>query len=330
MDTKLKGSLQRKAIELYNFLKMNVLKISIAPDEDYKLEQRNYGYDLICSNSWNRDAGYVFIKDREVTIAYHGTRDGSDFKTDLYAYLTKLPFSPEGDSVHSGFYSLFKRSWPSVHKILKGYANDQGVKIKGLKINVTGHSMGGALASIAALCLNKTENAENVHVATFGSPRVFYKDAAKVYNDGCLGNKTIRVACRSDNIPCLPPGGGHEYYKHVGQALKLGVNETTFIPDVTLHYHRLNTYRSLIKDIKQENFKSDNVSSWWRYLAYPFGKLSSNIPVKISEDSDKEFFKKVEEENEDIKLSEISKECSPSLEEELKQKIKKYLILKKS
>ncbi|WP_353280568.1 lipase family protein [Wolbachia endosymbiont (group B) of Silvanus unidentatus] len=317
---KTKRQLAEEGYRIIQFFEDERTENQYCPDEDYKLEQRNYGYDLICSNSWNRDAGYVFIKDREVTIAYHGTRDGSDFKTDLYAYLTKLPFSPEGDSVHSGFYSLFKRSWPSVHKILKGYANDQGVKIKDLKINVTGHSMGGALASIAALCLNKTENAENVHVATFGSPRVFYKDAAKVYNDGCLRNKTIRVACRSDNIPCLPPGGGHEYYKHVGQALKLGVNETTFIPDVTLHYHRLNTYRSLIKDIKQENFKSDNVSSWWRYLAYPFGKLSSNIPVKISEDSDKEFFKKVEEENEDIKLSEISKECSPSLEKELKQK----------
>uniref|UniRef100_UPI00333FDC04 lipase family protein n=1 Tax=Wolbachia endosymbiont (group B) of Pilophorus perplexus TaxID=3066160 RepID=UPI00333FDC04 len=40
-----------------------------------------------------------------------------------------------------------------MHKILKGHANDKGLAIKDLKINVTGHSMGGALASIAALCL---------------------------------------------------------------------------------------------------------------------------------------------------------------------------------
>ncbi|OCA06092.1 lipase family protein [Wolbachia endosymbiont of Trichogramma pretiosum] len=59
--------------------------------------------------------------------------------------------------------------------------------------------MGCALANRASLCLNKTENAEDVQVATFGSPRVFYNGADEVYNQ-CLGKKTIRVACQSDPL----------------------------------------------------------------------------------------------------------------------------------
>ncbi|WP_394356217.1 lipase family protein [Wolbachia endosymbiont of Scaptomyza pallida] len=47
--------------------------------------------------------------------------------------------------------------------MLQGHANDKGLEgIKSLKINVTGHSMGGALATIAALCLDKTEEAKEV------------------------------------------------------------------------------------------------------------------------------------------------------------------------
>ncbi len=68
---------------------------------------------------------------------------------------------------HTGFYSLFKDSWESIYKILKGYANEQFLEIKDLKITLTGHSMGGAIANIAALCLRMTEDTENLHVANF-------------------------------------------------------------------------------------------------------------------------------------------------------------------
>ncbi|UIP92985.1 lipase family protein [Wolbachia endosymbiont of Anopheles demeilloni] len=181
---------EEEGYQIIRFYDNDLIEDKYSLDTDYKLEQHDIGYALTGSNSYNRDAGYIFIKDKEVTIAYHGTRDLNDVKEDLRASLAKLSFLPEDHRVHSGFYSLFKRYWPSVHKILKGHANDKGLAIKDLKINVTGHSMGGALASIAALCLNKTEDAEDVHVATFGSLRVFYNGAADVY-DKCLGNKTI-------------------------------------------------------------------------------------------------------------------------------------------
>ncbi|MFL3876382.1 lipase family protein [Wolbachia endosymbiont of Trichogramma kaykai] len=173
-EYKTKRQFEKEGYQIVKFYDNELIEDKYCSDTDYKLEQ-------------------------EVTIAYHGARDLNDVKEDLRASLAKFFILPEDHRVHSGFYSLFKRSWPSVDKILKGHANDKGLAIKDLKINVTGHSMGGTLANIAALCLNKTENAEDVQVATFGSPRVFYNGADEVYNQ-YLGNKTIRVACQSDPV----------------------------------------------------------------------------------------------------------------------------------
>uniref|UniRef100_A0AAU7YKI0 Lipase n=1 Tax=Wolbachia endosymbiont of Oeneis ivallda TaxID=3171168 RepID=A0AAU7YKI0_9RICK len=313
-EYKTKRQFEEEGYQIIKFYDNELIEDKYCSDTDYKLEQQDVGYALMSSNSYNRDAGYVFIRGQEVTIAYHGTRDLNDVKEDLRASLAKLSFLPEDHRVHSGFYSLFKRSWPSVHKILKGHANDKGLAIKDLKINVTGHSMGGALANIAALCLNKTEDAEDVHVATFGSPRVFYNGAAEVYNQ-CLGNKTIRVACQSDPVPCLPHGNAGMHYKHVGKSLKLETGKT--LEYLELHYHRINIYYNLVREVEQENFKSDNNPSKYRHIAYIFG-LFYHAVLSYVDVNDKEFFKKVEEENKDIKLSEIPIQYAPKLEEKIK------------
>ncbi len=314
-EYKTKRQFEEEGYQIIKFYDNELIEDKYCSDTDYKLEQHDVGYALTGKNSYNRDAGYVFIKDEEVTIAYHGTRDLNDVKEDLRASLAKLSFLPEDHYVHSGFYFLFKRSWPSIHKVLQGYANDQGLAIKDLKINVTGHSMGGALASIAALCLNKTENAEDVHVATFGSPRVFYNGAAKVYND-CLGNKTTRVACQSDPVPCLPHGNAGMHYKHVGKPLKLETGKA--LEYLEPHYHKIDTYYNLIQEVQQENFKSDNNPSKYLPIAYICG-IFYHAVLSYVDVNDKEFFKKVEEENKEIKLSEIPIEYAPNVEEKLKK-----------
>lgn len=161
------------------------------------------GYEIIpFGNSFEKDAGHVFIKGKEITIAYHGTRPQNplyyglsglnDVITDLNASFVTSELLPEGGRIHRGFYNSFTDSWPNLYDILKSYAEKQGSEIKDFKINLTGHSMGGAVAKIAALCLNKTEGAEDVHVATFGDPRVFDLTASEFYNEA-LQEKTIRV-----------------------------------------------------------------------------------------------------------------------------------------
>ncbi|MBV2145503.1 MAG: lipase family protein, partial [Wolbachia endosymbiont of Pissodes strobi] len=310
-EFKTKRQFEEAGYQIIKFYDNELIQDKYCSDSDYKLEQHNVGYALTGSNSYNRDVGYVFIKDEEVTIAYHGTRDLNDLKEDLRASLTKLSFLSGNNYIHSGFYSLFKRSWPSVHKILQGHANDKGLEgIKSLKINVTGHSMGGALATIAALCLDKTEEAKDINVATFGSPRVFYNDAAEVYSE-CLGKKTIRVACQSDLVPCLPHGNAGAHYKHVGKPLKLETDKT--LEYLEPYYHKIDTYYNLIQKVQQENFKSDSNASKYYYLAYVCSPIYHFINCLSNYIDDEKFFEEVREENKDIKLSEIPIEYAPKL-----------------
>jgi hypothetical protein len=87
---------------------------------------------------------------------------------------------------------------------------------KGFPVEITGHSLGGALATIAALDLdswnyaNETNNKRMIkrkidirNVYTFGSPRVGDFDFAEVYAER-LGFKTYRITHGKDVVPSVP------------------------------------------------------------------------------------------------------------------------------
>ncbi|WP_250296369.1 lipase family protein [Wolbachia endosymbiont of Oedothorax gibbosus] len=242
-----------------------------SPEKMYKTraELTKEGYEIIpFGNSFEKDAGHVFIKGKEITIAYHGTRMShglwglNDLITDLNASFTTSELLPDGGRIHRGFYNSFTDSWPNLYGILKSHAEKQGSEIKDFKINLTGHSMGGAIAKIAALCLNKTEGAEDVHVATFGDPRVFDLAASKFYND-VLQEKTIRVTQhRQDPVPAVSPGLFG--YAHVGAQLRISAPEG-------YSFHKIDGYHETVKVMDESDFKlNNNVSLFY----YPVRALS--------------------------------------------------------
>ena len=86
---------------------------------------------------------------------------------------------------------------------------------KSSKIFVSGHSMGGAAASVAAwdLCVS---GFNVLGVLTFESPLIFNAKAALVYQI-LLGARTLRVTNQNDPVPHTP---SHLYdYAHVGNEL---------------------------------------------------------------------------------------------------------------
>lgn len=101
-----KRQFEEEGYKIIKFYDNDFIQDQYCPDDDYKLEQHDVGYALTGRNSYNRDAGYIFIKDQEVNIAYHGTRDLNDVKEDLRASIAKLSFLSEDHRVHSGFYSF--------------------------------------------------------------------------------------------------------------------------------------------------------------------------------------------------------------------------------
>ncbi len=177
-------------------------------------------------------------------------------------FFTPSELLPEGGRMHRGFNNSFQDSWPNLYGILKSHAEKQKSEIKDFRINLTGHSMGGAIAKIAALCLNKKEDAEDVHVATFADPRVFDLTASEIYNDA-LQEKTIRVTHhRQDPVPAVLPGSFG--YAHVGAQLRVPTPEGYSGID---YFHGIDGYHEAIKMMDESDFKSNNNVSLFYYPA---------------------------------------------------------------
>ena len=99
------------------------------------------------------------------------------------------------DGVHEGF----ARAYADVHETLKPL-------VKGRKVFFTGHSLGAALANVAALELYALCSCELV---TFGAPRVFAAPVALAFNHLVPAHR--RYVHGEDGVPDLPPEHLHDY-----------------------------------------------------------------------------------------------------------------------
>jgi putative chitinase len=107
-------------------------------------------------------------------------------------------------------------------------------------LSVTGHSLGGALATLYALDNAKTDQVHSPLVCTFASPRVGDSTFAAAFNG--LALTSWRIANAPDLVPNFPPEllG----FKHV-DALQ-AVSSTGKVKSTIACWHSLATYLSLI------------------------------------------------------------------------------------
>lgn len=158
---------------------------------------------------------------REVVIALRGTATCLEWLENLRATLAPVPGPPMSNNynagpwdqdsppmVESGFLSLYTSGtdmWPSlqdairleVSRILELY------KDEALSITITGHSLGAALATLAAYDIKITfEQAPLVTVISFGGPRVGNQSFRSLVDK--QGTKILRVVNPSDLITKVP------------------------------------------------------------------------------------------------------------------------------
>ena len=219
-------------------------------------ELRAKGYTFTSFRNSFEEAGFIITKGNEVTIAYKGTKCFNNVLTDLNFLFATSEFLQDGGRMHCGFYRSFQDSWKNVSDIIKIHAEEQGIPARDLKFNVTGHSMGGAVAKIAGLCLSKVLKAKDVNVATFADPRVFDLRASHKYNQ-LLGEKTIRITQhRADPVPALCPGSFG--YSHVGAQLRVSTINNIGV-------HKLSGYKEALINISPEIYASNEDVSLFYY-----------------------------------------------------------------
>lgn len=142
---------------------------------------------------------YVASTDDFVVVAFRGTDGPLDVLFDLsFDQKHDDTFGVEG-KVHEGFLAAINSGWPELRaEIMARTAANQGKPVY-----VTGHSLGAAMASLAAIRL-KLDGFNISGVYLNSTPRTGDATFAKFY-DAHLRDVTYRVVIDEDIIPRLPP-----------------------------------------------------------------------------------------------------------------------------
>ena len=114
------------------------------------------------------------------------------------------------DNLHSGFEDAVETVWPVIQAVIaKRPAPAE-------PLFFTGHSLGGALAVLAAARAAHEPNVRTTVVYTFGSPRT---GGSAFFNNYPLGGSTFRLIDGTDIVPTVPPPQPGDF-RHVGQSIQ--------------------------------------------------------------------------------------------------------------
>ena len=132
------------------------------PSEVNKKFRKHGFYDTKFCNKRGAQC-YVVWNDTDAVICFRGTepKEMSDIKADLNA-IQKQGLHNKGD-VHGGFQGEINKIWDLIVEKIN--------ELKDHKIYITGHSLGGAMATICAKRLQE-QKIEVQCLYTYGSPRV--------------------------------------------------------------------------------------------------------------------------------------------------------------
>ena len=126
-----------------------------------KFRKHGFHSNKYCSK--NGAQCYIVWNDTDAVICFRGTepKEMSDIKADLNA-IQKQGLHNKGD-VHGGFQGEINKLWDLIVEKID--------ELKDHKIYITGHSLGGAMATICAKRLQE-QKVEVQCLYTYGSPRV--------------------------------------------------------------------------------------------------------------------------------------------------------------
>lgn len=136
-----------------------------------------------------------------VVLSFEGSEDLENFITDAEAWHVdfKVPGAPSGVEVHSGFYNAYNSVATRVRSQLTSLRDSYA----SYRLLVTGHSLGAALASIAAIDLDMNNVWDDIYVYSFGLPRVGNFAYAQFFNSTITTK--YHVTHNRDLVPHLPP-----------------------------------------------------------------------------------------------------------------------------
>ncbi|KAJ4324305.1 hypothetical protein N0V94_001363 [Neodidymelliopsis sp. IMI 364377] len=149
-----------------------------------------------------------------IVLSFRGSRSVRNWLTNL-----NFPVIPTTICTTCGSSVGFWSSWLEAQTNVLAAIKKAQAQYPGYKVVATGHSLGGALASLAAAVLRS--QGTTVDLYTYGAPKVGLEGLAQ-YLSATSKGQTYRVTHKADPVPKLPPallGYRHttpEYYITTG------------------------------------------------------------------------------------------------------------------
>lgn len=200
--------------------------------ESLEASQKAYRSFDIEDPSTNTQVALVEMQD-VLYVAFRGTENKADVKSDVKIGMRTVSWLPTDAKAHRGFLKAYESVRDQVtRRIREALDTNRGVK----KLVFTGHSLGGALATLAAA--DWVVHGANVptDVYTFGAPQVGDQAFVNAFDAGV--GVSVRVVNPHDKVPAsLAP-----VYVHVKGYYPV----TTVTKDVFPVSHLLSSYRLAI------------------------------------------------------------------------------------
>lgn len=189
---------------------------------------KRVGFDYIYFFDTDGTQGYLALHPGErrpfAILAFRGTeKNYIDILTDIIILRNKLPdvenkeYSEGPFFAHAGFLRAFQHVWGSAlpDTILNQIPKSEWVGARGISniihefirsewspLFVTGHSLGGAIATLAAY--HATTYHDATYLYTFGSPRVVNRRLSHKITQ-TLAGRSFRCVHGNDIVPRVPP-----------------------------------------------------------------------------------------------------------------------------
>ena len=172
-----------------------------------------------------------------IAAVFRGTDEPADWLDNLNVVPEPGPFG----KVHKGFHGALMDVWPTMRQTIRAIRKDDSAR---RPLWLTGHSLGGAMATIAASLL-VDDDEPFFGVYTFGSPRCGDREFARVYKVEA-GARTFRFQNNNDIVSRIPARAMG--YRHVGGFVYI-TEGGTLVRDVGFWYKFLDAVTGVVADI---------------------------------------------------------------------------------
>ncbi|MEH2159957.1 MAG: lipase [Nostoc sp.] len=178
--------------------------------------------------------GFVLISKTANIIIFRGTQRTTEWIGDILLFQKNYD-GFANSKIHSGFAKIYKDLAGQTREI----ANHLNPS---LPCYISGHSLGAALATLAAvdLALSVPKLKKQIRLYTYAGPRVGNPSFAQMHSQ--LVPNSYRIFNLADSIPLSPPTiFRKDVYSHVGEAWSFLTQHGDVLPN-----HAVDTYRTAV------------------------------------------------------------------------------------